>query len=232
MNPGLCTLHVLGQATHSYAGGRLSLRLTHPGVRRSCGRSSEPRAMAPKTLRVDQRVPCGVSDARRGKTEVSRCPADPSFRVAVPPQAEVLRCLTGITMMEASDHGRLDYPALSRCSTSLGSGRVLLQREVCSGPMVVVRYRLSRRRRWVSFSTTTWSRHSRRSVPMRRSTYGFCQGDRGAVLTSWIPMDCDAARERDPVDCIVIAKEVSRGRLPGERLHESAGPSTGRWARR
>src|SRR5437870_4672194 len=32
------------------------------------------------------------------------------------------------------------------------------------------------------------ARHSRRRVPIRRSTYGFCQGDRGAVLTSRIPM--------------------------------------------
>jgi hypothetical protein len=32
-----------------------------------------------------------------------------------------------------------------------------------------MRYSRSSRRRWVSFSTTTWSRHSRRRVPMSRS---------------------------------------------------------------
>src|SRR4029450_5548944 len=56
----------------------------------------------------------------------------------------------------------------------------------------------SRRRRWGSFRPTRWSRHSRRRVPMSRSTYGFCQGDRAAVLTSWIPMDCARLENATP----------------------------------
>ena len=38
--------------------------------------------------------------------------------------------------------------------------------------------------RWASFNRMTWSRHSRRIEPIRRSTDGFCQGDRGAITTS------------------------------------------------
>jgi hypothetical protein len=34
----------------------------------------------------------------------------------------------------------------------------------------------------------TWSRHSRRMEPTSRSANGFCQGDRGAVSTSSIPI--------------------------------------------
>jgi hypothetical protein len=33
-----------------------------------------------------------------------------------------------------------------------------------------------------------WSRHSRRSEPIKRSAYAFCHGDRGAVSTSRIPI--------------------------------------------
>ena len=63
---------------------------------------------------------------------------------------------------------------------------------------------------------------------MRRSTYGFCQGDRGAVSTSWIPRDRDPAREHDPVHRIAVAQEVSRRGLPGERLDELLGRPLGR----
>jgi hypothetical protein len=34
----------------------------------------------------------------------------------------------------------------------------------------------------------TWSRHSRRTDPMKRSTYALCQGDRDAVSTSRMSM--------------------------------------------
>src|ERR1700726_3334030 len=32
-----------------------------------------------------------------------------------------------------------------------------------------------------------WSKHSRRMEPISRSTYGFCHGERGALITSSIP---------------------------------------------
>ena len=37
-------------------------------------------------------------------------------------------------------------------------------------------------------NSITWSRHSRRMEPTSRSANGFCQGDRGAVSTSSIPI--------------------------------------------
>jgi hypothetical protein len=55
---------------------------------------------------------------------------------------------------------------------------------------------------------------------MSRSTYGFCHGDRRAVLTSRIPGDWTRL-EHDPVDRIAVAqRKLSWGGLPGERLHE------------
>ena len=41
-------------------------------------------------------------------------------------------------------------------------------------------------------------------------------------------MDLDSAREHDPVDRIAVAQQVSRGGLPGERLHELLGRPLGR----
>ena len=63
---------------------------------------------------------------------------------------------------------------------------------------------------------------------MSRSTYGFCQGDRGAVLTSRIPRDVHAAREHAPVDPIAIAQHVARCGVPGERLDDLLGRPLGR----
>ena len=36
------------------------------------------------------------------------------------------------------------------------------------------------------------------SLPFNPSRYGFCQGDRAAVLTSWIPMDCARLENATP----------------------------------
>ena len=44
----------------------------------------------------------------------------------------------------------------------------------------------------------TWSRHSRRRVPITRSTKGFCHGDRGAVTTSSMPIDKTRSRNSTP----------------------------------
>jgi hypothetical protein len=46
----------------------------------------------------------------------------------------------------------------------------------------------------------TWSRHSRRTEPMILSTYGFCQGARGATTTSSIPFPLTRARKAGPYD--------------------------------
>ena len=50
-----------------------------------------------------------------------------------------------------------------------------------------------------------WSRHSRLTLPIRRSTYGFCHGLRGAVTTSSTPIvtvernDCPYAPSRSRI---------------------------------
>ena len=44
------------------------------------------------------------------------------------------------------------------------------------------------RRRCCSPRTMTWSRQSRRRVPITRSQYGFCHGECGAVRTCSIPI--------------------------------------------
>src|SRR5262249_21030825 len=43
-------------------------------------------------------------------------------------------------------------------------------------------------RRCASPKTSTRSRHSRRTVPIRRSTYGFCHGDPGEIGRSRMPI--------------------------------------------
>ena len=56
---------------------------------------------------------------------------------------------------------------------------------------------------------------------MRRSTYGFCHGDRGALLTSRMPRECTRT-----VEPIAIAQPVAWAGVPGERLHDLLRPST------
>jgi hypothetical protein len=63
----------------------------------------------------------------------------------------------------------------------------------------------------------TWSGHSRRIEPTSHSTYGFCQGARGPVITSSIP----AFRHGGAVfaiDRIAIAQQISRRLVPGKRF--------------
>src|ERR1700680_2823447 len=50
-------------------------------------------------------------------------------------------------------------------------------------------YDSSRGRRWRSPNTTTWSRHSLRIEPISLSAYPFCQGERGDVGRSRMPID-------------------------------------------
>jgi hypothetical protein len=49
-----------------------------------------------------------------------------------------------------------------------------------------------------SFQTMTWSRHSRRREPITRSTNGFCQGERGAVGRSSMPIASAVRRGSNP----------------------------------
>ena len=69
----------------------------------------------------------------------------------------------------------------------------------------------------------TWSRHSRRIDPIRRSQYGFCHGEPGAVATSLMPIDPSASllegeKVLDPL-LVPLGREVpsdlpSRHRAP------------------
>src|SRR5712675_1848749 len=53
-------------------------------------------------------------------------------------------------------------------------------------------------RRWRSPNTTTWSRHSRRIEPISRSAYPFCQGERGDVGRSRMPIDRSLRMKTSP----------------------------------
>ena len=64
------------------------------------------------------------------------------------------------------------------------------------------------RRKCRSLRMIEWSRHSRLTLPIRRSTYGFCHGLRGAVTTSSTPIavtvernDCPYAPSRSRIRC-------------------------------
>jgi hypothetical protein len=62
----------------------------------------------------------------------------------------------------------------------------------------------------------TWSRHSRRTVPIRRSAWPFCQGDPGETGWSRIPI----ARSRCVNTClyaaIIVPNQIGRRRYPRE----------------
>jgi hypothetical protein len=92
-----------------------------------------------RTPRVDSRVPCGVSDARRKKTEANRADRPTgALRVAGTPAGRtVLRRLARVPMMQASDHGCLNDPALVEALHRSRVRGVLVQREVCSGAVIV-----------------------------------------------------------------------------------------------
>ena len=54
------------------------------------------------------------------------------------------------------------------------------------------------RRKCRSLRMIEWSRHSRLTLPIRRSTYGFCHGLRGAVTTSSTPIAVTVERNDCP----------------------------------
>ena len=62
-----------------------------------------------------------------------------------------------------------------------------------------------------------WSRHSRLTLPIRRSTYGFCHGLRGAVTTSSTPIAVTVERNDCP-----YAPSRSRIRYRGAVPHGNA----------
>ena len=73
------------------------------------------------------------------------------------------------------------------------------------------------RRKCRSLRMIEWSRHSRLTLPIRRSTYGFCHGLRGAVTTSSTPIAVTVERNDCP-----YAPSRSRIRYRGAVPHGNA----------
>jgi hypothetical protein len=73
-------------------------------------------------------------------------------------------------MMEAAGHGRLDDLAFVKALHPSWLRSVLREGEVGPGTVVVEEVVTQQAAQMGFVRTTTWSRHSRRRVPMRRST--------------------------------------------------------------
>ena len=69
------------------------------------------------------------------------------------------------------------------------------------------------RRKCRSLRMIEWSRHSRLTLPIRRSTYGFCHGLRGAVTTSSTPIAVTVERNDCP-DAPSRSRIRYRGAVP------------------
>jgi hypothetical protein len=58
------------------------------------------------------------------------------------------------------------------------------------------------------------------SVPISRSTYGFCQGDLGEIGRSRIPIGSNTPCESQPVGAIIVTHQPSRSRVPRKGLDD------------
>jgi len=67
----------------------------------------------------------------------------------------------------------------------------------------------------------TWSRSSRRSVPITRATYAFRQGEAGAVMTSSMPK-LSTLRLTDPlaVYTVAVPNQITRSSIKRERFYQ------------
>ncbi len=83
-------------------------------------------------------------------------------------------------MVQPAKHWRGKH--LSCCLDSSGDGRVALERVVRAALVVVDLIRAQRAQPVPSPIGMMWSVHSRRMLPITRSTYAFCQGDCGAEI--------------------------------------------------
>ena len=91
-------------------------------------------------------------------------------------------------MMKATDFSNRDDLAEFRPLNWSAVGCVLVERQVSAGPMIVGEVRGQDASQMPLGENDDMARHSRRTEPMNRSAKGFCQGLRGAVTTSPIPM--------------------------------------------
>src|SRR5580692_1157048 len=74
---------------------------------------------------------------------------------------------------------------LRRCLTRFIRGKSVLELGCGEGHLTQAVFYKG----WRSLNTTTWSRHSLRIEPISLSAYPFCQGERGDVGRSRIPID-------------------------------------------
>ena len=89
-------------------------------------------------------------------------------------------------MMQAAEDGpRFDPPEGVNWSPRR---RILVQRQVCSAPIVVARITAQQMEKMALSQDNHVIQQSRRIEPIARSQYPFCQGERGAVGRSRMPI--------------------------------------------
>src|SRR6185369_7135965 len=69
----------------------------------------------------------------------------------------------------------------------------------------------------------TWSRHSRRIDPIERSTYPFCNGDRGAMGRSRNAHCSKPPSERLAIGTVIVTDDKARNSVPGKGFGNLAG---------
>jgi hypothetical protein len=182
---GRCPFHLAHPGTWRTGGGRSSNALDlcsdgHPrrDQRGSCGfQPSVEEERAPRGESTDRQHQCGRYTQQAGG---------------------ILRSPPRVLMMQASDHGHLDDSTLVGALHRSRLRCVLLQGKV-SPATVVVGEVVSQQATQVRFVQDHDVVEALAAQgPNEASTYGFCQGDRAAVLTSWIPMDCARLENATP----------------------------------
>lgn len=103
-----------------------------------------------------------------------------------------------VPMMQAADLRKCDdLPAADRLNRP-PVGCVFAQRQMRTGSMVVIEVRAENPPQVPFVETITWSKQSRLMDPITLSTNVFCQGDRGAVSTSSMPIAFTRDRKTVP----------------------------------
>ena len=97
--------------------------------------------------------------------------------------------LSRVPMMESADQwGLLDYPLVGRLDRPWLRG-VLFKREMCAAAVVIAEVTSNNPSEVILAQNDDVIEAVSAKVPISLSTYGLCQGDRAAVITSRIPID-------------------------------------------
>ena len=138
-----------------------------------------------------------------------------------------LRCSAFVAVVKTADlrNGK-DRTGLGSFYRS-GVRSVLLQGEMSPRLVIILQERFHGRYSEASLNTIMWSRHSRRRVPITRSTYARCQGERGADSTGSMPMSRTWLGEAIAEDPVTISQKIARGCVPRECLAELLGSPFG-----